>query len=340
MALGFIASFDTDIPLNQIFDTVTDSQTVAGAGRFGTAAMTESTAAYTTVRCVKYITFSSPSEVIMGFWLDLSAYTLSAVANVYASFHYAGTPSFSTSTKQITLRGSDTGVLKVMRGNWNGTQIGSDSAADILIPANGPVYVEMRCLIHSSAGEVEVRVDDIAVLEISGVNTDNKSSGAIDGVEYIGWTVDDAYALDLSGSRNNDFLGRRFHVIANDMDTASSTAWTAGGASNLASIAAADGTYNTAGSAGLVDLYNPVDLDASVGEILAVQAAMQGLYDSAGPTIADAADIGGGANFGTTQSLTGSSKAYLQMRESQPGGSTQWTRAVYNASTFGYKRIA
>lgn len=338
MALRFISSCDTGIPLAQYFEAANDSAYGTGSGREGTNSIDGTAAVYSQIRTTKRVAIGGAGdEMIMGWWLEIgdAPFGPEFAAFVFAAMHYAAGGAFGFSaTKQISLVCLHDGSLYVRRGNWNGTTIGSAPAGTI---GTGTYFVEWHAKISNTEGSSEVRFNDEVVLSFDGADTQNLSSNQLDGAEFVPWRIDDLYVLDPTGPRNNTFLGSRFHAIANPMAAVSAAGFSPG---TLARLLSTDSSYNVAAAASVEDACTPTALDATVSRILGVQGAMVGLRDSAGPTIADLVNIGSGTTYGTAHTLGAASDCYFQMRESQPGGSEEWTRAIYNASTRGYSRRA
>ena len=72
-------------------------------------------------------------------------------------------------------------------------------------------YVEVKVVIHSTAGSYEIRVDGVTVLSDTGVNT--RGNGADSEIvqfhfEVVDQQFDDIYICNIDGTKNNDFLGR------------------------------------------------------------------------------------------------------------------------------------
>lgn len=336
--LRFISSCDTAVPLSQYFEAANDCAYDSGSGREGTSSIVGTAAPYSAIRATKRVTLGGAgNDMTMGWWLDMAGADFGGgfVAFVFAAMHYAAGGAFDfSSTKQLSLICLPDLSIHVRRGNWNGTTIAETEAGAM---SSGVFFMEWRAKISNTEGEVELRMNDEIVLQADGLDTQNLSSSLLDGAEWVPWVIDDLYILDPTGPKHTTFLGSRFHCVANPMSAVSAAGFAPG---TVARILATDSSNNVAASASTDDLFTPTALDASVSRILAVQGCMVGLRDTAGPTLADAVNTGSGVSYGTAHTLGGSSDAYFEMRESQPGGSEDWTRAIYNASTRGYSRRA
>ena len=139
--------------------------------------------------------------LIMGMWW---APSLSTAGDLYLfSVQDAGVSHF-TLRYNIT-----TGRLEVNRA---GTKIGESAA--IGIPALSG-FLEMKCTIHDTAGAVEVRLNKVPVINVTGVDTKSTANAYANQVifGYIGggggwaWQGMDFYVCDATGTKLNDFLG-------------------------------------------------------------------------------------------------------------------------------------
>ena len=72
-------------------------------------------------------------------------------------------------------------------------------------------YIEVKVVVHDTAGSYEIRVDGVTVLSDTNVDT----RGGDEDTEIVQFTpqvvdqeLDDIYICDIDGTTNNDFLGR------------------------------------------------------------------------------------------------------------------------------------
>ena len=73
-------------------------------------------------------------------------------------------------------------------------------------------FIELRAKVHSSAGELEIKVNEITVATVTGVDT-GTTGDLVRSIRVRSTSnlqhdfIDDFYILDKTGSSNNDFLG-------------------------------------------------------------------------------------------------------------------------------------
>jgi len=215
-------------------------------------------------------------------------------------------------------------------------------------------YVEMKVVVHASAGTVELRLNGSSTAECSatGVNT---GSSNIDNVllsaEYYSGMVtqsDDMYGVDTTGSApTNTWLGevRVCTLIPNG--NGANTAWGGtgtGGFGEWDDITAHDDdtTYVSSSTPGDRETSTLTDLSAATSTVFAVQTNLVARKDDAGTrTIAPVVVIGGTPYDGTTTAALSSSYAdYTQLYDRlDPSGAT-WTASTVNAMETGVKEIA
>jgi len=113
-----------------------------------------------------------------------------------------------------------TGVIEVKLGSTNGgTKIG-DSVTPA-ITAEAYTHIECVVTINNTAGSVEVRVNGVTVISLSGIDTTNTANeetsqlavGHVEGPSrstgITSMYIDDIFCFDDQGSFNNAFLGDR-----------------------------------------------------------------------------------------------------------------------------------
>lgn len=113
----------------------------------------------------------------------------------------------------VTVAVDGNGYINVYRGTIGGTLLGSSSGP--VIVSNAWQHIEAKVLISDTVGTVEVRVEGVPVVELTGQDTANNAD-----LDIYGWaawhsssvgnpsmTIKDLVIWDGSGSLNNDFLG-------------------------------------------------------------------------------------------------------------------------------------
>ena len=153
----------------------------------------------TVISCFAYRTDSVPAGDMLQFWRFKDA---------------ANSP-------QVTIGTTSTGAIRAMRGDWDGTLLGT--SADLVIGAGAYYFIESKVTINGSTGSVEVRVNGVTVLNLSGINT--QATGLATTSQWdIGhrsagssqfFNVDDFFLLDDTGTYLNDFIGD--HAVVEDV---------------------------------------------------------------------------------------------------------------------------
>lgn len=218
--------------------------------------------------------------------------------------------------------GSD-GALSVVRGHThsdsdsNGTFLTKTAAG--IVKARTWQHIETKCTFDSSAGSVEVRIDGVTVINISGINTvasvfekaaPSGESGSLPECSYItlafgpnGFTsnngfdapdfeygyVDDVVVWDTSGSVNNDFIGDvKVEILRPTADTAQAD-WTALSGNAFENINDAPGddvetSYIYAGTPGspseITSEFDIENLNSTSGEVVAVTCVSKNRKDT------------------------------------------------------------
>lgn len=104
--------------------------------------------------------------------------------------------------------------IKVYRGTTAGTLLGESAA--VMTVANTFYSIEVKATLHDSIGSVEVHIDNVNVLTLTGIDTRNGGTKAeFDAVEidfslqccgYSGEELKEVYFCNGAGTKNNNFL--------------------------------------------------------------------------------------------------------------------------------------
>jgi len=116
------------------------------------------------------------------------------------------------------------GAITARLGAWNDYNDLGTSATGV-IKVGVWQHIEVKAYIHDTAGTIEVRVDEVVVLNLTSQDTRHTAGddyiGAIEFTSAIsssgetGW--DDIVIMDTTGSYNNDFIGDcRIHSVLPD----------------------------------------------------------------------------------------------------------------------------
>jgi len=212
-------------------------------------------------------------------------------------------------------------------------------------------YLELKTLLHASAGTYELRIDGTSVLSATGVAT--ISSGAATWTRArIGsvWTgalptfFDDFYVCDGSGATRNDWLGpQKVESVLAIPGAGTHQAWTPlSGTDHGAMVdeAAPDGdtTYNAA-SAAVKDSYLHAALTLT-GAINGVQLNPYWRKTDAGACTARTLVRTGGTTYpGTTQTPLTTYSVMPEVVELNPNTAADWTISAFNAAEVGAERV-
>lgn len=207
--------------------------------------------------------------------------TLPSVANRDKFFDFRD----AANTVQITIAIDTTGTISVWRGLAGTTLLGTSG---VVVTAETYQHVEAFVFFSQTVGTVEVRVNGVTVLSLSGVDTVastlvESSQVSIGGASSnaaptVVMDMDDIFCYDDTGSFNNTFIGdRRVLTLFPNANTIQAD-WTAvGAATGYECIDEAnpdgDTTYITAGvpgSPGPISEFGVQNLPAGISAISGV----------------------------------------------------------------------
>jgi hypothetical protein len=243
------------------------------------------------------------------------------------------------------------GTLSATR---NGTVLGTTSVA---LSSAAYYFLEVRVVIHSSAGAVKIRLNNAVVLNLTGINTQatgNASANELvfgnvrltSGLAGTGATLDydDLHIYDGQAGAVTDCLGDcRVDALRPIADV--STAFTpSSGSARYAmvddSTPNGDTDYNESTTVGAVDRFTFETLPAlSAPTIYAVKVTMYARNPQPGVrTLTAQAHSGATSQDGASHSLGGTYLLYNDLFETDPATSAAWAdQAAVNNATFGYK---
>jgi len=276
-------------------------------------------------------------------------------ANVISGWAIAGIR--ESAGHQISLCISPSNTLSVKRGDHQGTLLGSTSVA---LPFGVFTYVELKVLIHPSAGTVEVRFNGTTVLSLTGQNTRSTAnatwntivlgtqpSNTVNTVASSNGNMDydDLYICDSTGAAPwNNFLGDCRVDPRYPTGAGATTGWTPSAGSNFQNVddatPNADTDYNQATGVA-TDTFVVQDVPVTGAILYGVQHCMITKKSDAGAaTIAPVVRHSGVDNVGADL-YPGTSYVFGTVAQQvNPGTSAQWTEAGFNAAEFGYKRTS
>ena len=234
------------------------------------------------------------------------------------------------SSTQLILFANSTGRLKVHRSHlWNDVSYFLGETAAMKFTADSWYYVEIKAKIHDTLGTIDVQINGVNELSLTGVDTKYTANTRTDGVKFEGASehpacYDDIYFLNCSVSPNITFLGdSRVDVMYPTSDH--SVAWTrSAGTANWQNVDDNDSgtgdidddtTYNYSSTATNEDVFDVEDPPVLVDEVVhALAVAWTAKKDDAGSrSVKCLIHSGAGTEYGTAVSLPGAgSDSYVQ----------------------------
>lgn len=244
------------------------------------------------------------------------------------------------SINHIFVRTTINGAIQVVNGD--GTVLATSANGTILL--NTWYYIEVKFKVHDTAGDYEVRVDEVPVLVGTGNHdTRNGATGVWDRFTLSGSStvnVDDLYALDTSGTENNDFLGNSYIVhgfvstdavaAGTDADFACSTGSDRGALCDE-TISNGDTDYISSATPGDRNSFKIPSLSLS-GVIRCVDVSVSWKKTDAGVRTAKITALSNGTyGDGVELSLPTTYRIDSQIFERDPDTNAAWLAAAINA---------
>jgi hypothetical protein len=259
--------------------------------------------------------------------------------------HFSG-PSASAVSWQVT----SSGAIRVL-----------SSSAERAISAGGVFladtwhYLELKALIHNSAGTLEVRIDGDIVIDVTGIDTLQSGLALVDGVSWVGQglsnqtLIDDIYILNTAGpAPYNDFLGdsRVDGLLPNGAGFSSDFPTATPSGTHFENVDEnppdGDTSYNESNVANDIDLFDVAALPVITGgaTVWAVQASAFLNKQDAGPAPFRLLTRPTSTTFNGDQKEPPIDYVYKhQIWELNPQTAAEWTEAEVDAAEFGVEAL-
>ena len=253
---------------------------------------------------------------------------------------------------QCDIRVDATGKIFATR---NGTVLGSSSTL-ALISGSGWHFIEMKATINSSAGAIEVWVDNVQYLNLSGLNTQVTVNAFANRIFFcnplnsIGYWKD-MYILDTSSGVNVTRLGDVTVGVSYASAAGVSSDWTNNGGSSPTNSVQdgithtgtwpdGDATYISSATANQVSDFAHQALSLTGTIFGAIHATYARKDDSGSRVIKQTCLSGVATELGADINLGNSYQYYYDVLENDPNTSAPWTVTNLNNATFGVKEIS
>lgn len=256
----------------------------------------------------------------------------------------------SANSKQITFNILVNGSLECRRTSAGGTLLGTTPAGTIVSATWA--HIEFKAVL-GVAGSVELRVNGVPMLVVSGVDTGTEASFLVlkrNGSSFFeGMTTyfDDMYAWDTTGTTNNDFLGDQKVITLHPTADTAQADWDVHGY-GIATAAGAVGERRPDLSEGFIETIDEgathrfefTDLPAE-GSVTAVMTqVMQQKLTAADCFTRTGLRSGASVGSGLVRHLPNTYNYAADVFEVDPQTSAKWTLAGVNASTIQIERTA
>jgi hypothetical protein len=259
---------------------------------------------------------------------------------------------YDASTQQFSFRVNSDGTLSILRGSYAGTVLGTTTVA---LSLDTYYYLEVKVLLHTSAGTFDVRVNGTSAVSGTGVNTAGAgtttwnvlrlgSDGNANADATQNFDFDDLYVNDGSGSEHNDFIDPIRVPVKRPTGAGTTTQMTPSAGSNWQNVddttMDSDTTYNAETTAGDLDLYTFGALGLT-GTVKALQTALCFRSDGAGAeTLAPMIRISSTNYQGTTVGCTTTYAFSNQIYPTSPATSAAWTVSELDGAEYGVKLVS
>lgn len=253
------------------------------------------------------------------------------------------------STVQCTVNLQCNGELQARKGS-GGTSLGFTTGARIR--AGTWNYIEIKIKVHASAGTVDIKVNGVNVMALTGKNTDQHASAQATAVALCGAssnnqsTFDDFYVLDNTGSNNNTFLGPQKATMILATGDHGTNQWTPNSGSNH--FDRVNENPHDSSTSYISDLLTgdteEFDYANTGSEVTAIKGVMVNTVFETDSVVA--LSVKNHVNSGGTSSddagtagTNGTYKTASFLVETDPNIAALWTKTNLDAALFGVKTL-
>lgn len=247
--------------------------------------------------------------------------------------------SANNTTNDLLVAFTSTGAIQVSRGYTSSSVVLGTSAP--ILTTDTWFHIGVELVRHATAGSVTVYIDGVAVLALTGVNTNADSIDRVSLHAYFqSLTADDFYICDT-----NSWLGEaRVSPLLPNADTAQKDFTPSTGASNYACIdeqPPSTTDYVTSNTVGAKDLYDIADLSYTPLNILGVKVSMYASKDEITTrTVRPIIKSGSTSSNGATKALSSSNKFLSSIWATDPNTGAAWTKSGVDALQVGMEIVA
>lgn len=252
---------------------------------------------------------------------------------------------------EFGLRANTDGSISVVRSisgdRGSSVGIGATSAPGV-VTANTWFYLEMKFTASNTVGSVELKINSEQVLNATGLDnvylSDSIRAITLHALSTGTLLWDDIYVLDLTGSRNNDFLGPVRIATLSPSGAGASAAWTPSAGANYAAVDELDPdddtTYVESKTSGNTDRYAHEDLPVNADIVHAVSVHACARLTEAGSLPLKLLAYDGTTEGESASKFPAFDAAYQwedAIFEDHPSGAAAWTVSEVNSGEFGFK---
>lgn len=236
-------------------------------------------------------------------------------------------------------------VIMVTCAEYNGAVLATGTTALALGAYN---YIEVKAVIHDTAGAVTVRINGAVEIALTGVDTRNGGTGLMNmvlvGTDFssVACYYDDLYICDATGSTNNDFLGDcRVDTLYPSADGTYGAMACSTGTTHCTLVDEATPNttdYVSSATVNAKDSYAFTDLPSLPGTltVFGVQVSNASLKDDAGArSVANLVRSGSTDAQSATVALGTTLQFNVSMHPTDPATGTAWTTSGVNAMQAG-----